>query len=129
MSDGNAHRDPATPEQIWEILREISAVQQETARRMQETDQLIKRQARAADRRMDKLDEMFNGQWGKLIESLVEGDLAELAPQTAACGRRGTTANLHGGCRFIRSRVGFHRAHVNTALAARSSPTADRQSE
>ena len=36
-------------------------MQQETARRMQETDQLIKRQARAADRRMDKLDELFTG--------------------------------------------------------------------
>ena len=58
MSDGNGLRDAATPEEIWEILREISAVQQETARRMQETDQLIKRQARAADRRMDKLDEL-----------------------------------------------------------------------
>ena len=56
-------------------------MQQETARRMQETDQLIKRQTRAADRRMDKLDELFNGQWGKLIESLVEGDLVRLLQQ------------------------------------------------
>ena len=74
MTDGNAHRDPATPQEIWEILREVSAAQQET-------DQLIKRQARAADRRMDKLDELFNGQWGKLIESLVEGDLVGLLQQ------------------------------------------------
>ena len=81
MTAGNGHRDPATPQEIWEILREVSAVQQETARRMQETDQLIKRQARAADRRMDKLDELFNGQWGKLIEALVEGDLVGLLQQ------------------------------------------------
>ena len=78
MSDGNGHRDPATPQEIWEILREVSAAQQETERRLQETGELITRQARAADRRMDKLDELFNGQWGKLIESLVEGDLAGL---------------------------------------------------
>ena len=106
MTDGNGHRDPATPQEIWEILREISAAQQEAERRMQETDrqmqetdrrmqetdrqmqetdrrlqatdELITRQARAADRRMDKLDELFNGQWGKLIESLVEGDLTGL---------------------------------------------------
>ena len=99
MTDGNPHRDPATPQEIWEILREISAAQQETDRqmqetdrrlqetdrqmqetdrRLQETDQLLTRQARAADRRMDKLDELFNGQWGKLIESLVEGDLIGL---------------------------------------------------
>ena len=56
-------------------------MQQETARRMQETDQLLKRQARAAERRMDKLDELFNGQWGKLMESLVEGDLVKLLQQ------------------------------------------------
>ncbi|MDE0230100.1 MAG: hypothetical protein OXJ62_14705 [Spirochaetaceae bacterium] len=102
MTDDNGHRDPATPQEIWEILREISAVQQETARRMQETDrrmqetdrrmqetdrrlqatdELIARQTRAADRRIDELDKLFNGQWGKLIESLVEGDLVRLLQQ------------------------------------------------
>ena len=89
MTDGNGHRDPATPQEIWEILREISAAQQEaerrmqatdrqmqeTDRRLQATDELITRQTRAADRRMDELDRLFNGQWGKLMESLVEGDL------------------------------------------------------
>ena len=95
MAEGNGHHESATPQEIWEILREVSAVQQETAlrmqetdrqmqetdRRLQETDQLITRQTRAADRRMDKLDELFNGQWGKLIESLVEGDLVGLLQQ------------------------------------------------
>ena len=81
MSDGNGHRGPAPPQEIWEILREVSAAQQETERRLQATGELITRQARAADRRMDKLDELFNGQWGKLIESLVEGDLAGLLQQ------------------------------------------------
>ena len=99
MTDDNGHSEPATPQEIWQILREISAAQQEaerrrqetdrqmqetdrrmqdTDRRLQATDELITRQARAADRRMDKLDELFNGQWGKLIESLVEGDLTRL---------------------------------------------------
>ena len=106
MAEGNGHREPATPQEIWAILREVSAMQQETARRMQdtdrqtarrmqetdrqmqetdrrqqETDQLLTRQARAADRRMDKLEELFNGQWGKLMESLVEGDLVALLQQ------------------------------------------------
>jgi Holliday junction resolvase-like predicted endonuclease len=74
MTEGNGQREPATPQEIWEILREVSAAQQET-------DQLLKRQARAADRRMDKLDELFNGQWGKLMEALVEGDLVKLLQQ------------------------------------------------
>ena len=33
------------------------------------------------DRRLRKLDELFNGQWGKLMEALVEGDLIELLNQ------------------------------------------------
>ena len=95
MTDGSPHRDPATPQEIWEILREISAAQQETERRMQATDrqmqetdrrlqatdELITRQTRAADRRMVELDRLFNGQWGKLMESLVEGDLVGLLHQ------------------------------------------------
>ena len=44
------------------MQQEIARRMQDTDRRLQETDQLIKRQARAADRRMDKLDELFNGQ-------------------------------------------------------------------
>ena len=30
------------------------------------------------DRRFKKLEELFTGQWGKLVESLVEGDLVKL---------------------------------------------------
>ena len=67
MAEGNGQHEPATPQEIWEILREVAAAQQETDqlierqtraadRRMQETDQLIERQARAADRRMQETD-------------------------------------------------------------------------
>ncbi len=66
MTDGNGHRQPATPQEIWEILREIAATQQETDRRMQETDrrfqetdQLLKQQARDADRRAQETDRRF----------------------------------------------------------------------
>ena len=30
------------------------------------------------DRRLRKLNELFSGQWGKLMEALVEGDLSTL---------------------------------------------------
>ena len=85
MANHNGNRQPATPQEIWDILHALSESQaetdrrmQETDRRMQETDQLLKRQARDADRRFRKLDDLFNGQWGKLMESLVEGDLVKL---------------------------------------------------
>ena len=76
MAD-TAQHEPATPQEIWNILREVSAVQQETSRRMQETD----RRMQETDRRIRELNELFNGQWGKLMESLVEGDLVKLLQQ------------------------------------------------
>ena len=102
-------REPATLQEIWNILREVSESQketdrrmqetdrrmqetdrrmqetdrqmQETDRRMQETDRVLKRQGRETDRRLRKLDDLFNGQWGKLMEALVEGDLVKLLRQ------------------------------------------------
>ena len=85
-------REPATFQEIRDILRQVSESQketdrrmQETDRRMQETDRLLKRQAAEADRRghetdrrMRELNEMFTSQWGKLIETLVDGDLIKL---------------------------------------------------
>ena len=85
MADHNGHHEPATPEEVWSILREVAESQKETDRRWQETDrrwqetrQLLERQGQETDLRLRKLDELFNGQWGKLMESLVEGDLVKL---------------------------------------------------
>ena len=60
-------REPATFQEIRDILRQVSESQKETDRRMQETD-----------RRMRELNELFTSQWGKLIETLVDGDLIKL---------------------------------------------------
>ena len=90
MAD-EGHRDEASPQEVWAILRELSASQretdrhmQETDRRMQETDRLMRENAR----RIRELDELFNGQWGKLMEALVKGDLAALL------NRRGIEVDL-----------------------------------
>ena len=81
----NAQDKPATPEEIWKILREVSQSQkatdrkfQETAEQMRETDRRMQetdRQTQATDRRLRKLDTLFNSQWGKLVEALARGDL------------------------------------------------------
>ncbi len=47
---------------------------EETARQMRETD----RQMQETDRRLDRTESFFTSQWGKLMESLVEGDLVPL---------------------------------------------------
>ena len=85
-------REPATPEEIWAILREISGAQKkstldmekirkrqkQTDRQMKQTDRQMKQTDRRIDKRMKKLEGLFTGQWGKLMESLVEGDLVPL---------------------------------------------------
>ena len=86
--ENELHRNPTTPEKIWATLDRITEKQEksaqetekikkliaETARRQEETD----RQMKETDRRLKKTDELFNSQWGKLVESLVEGDLVAL---------------------------------------------------
>ncbi len=85
MSSEQTQQSPATPEEIWEILRQVAARQKEGERlarrewrelraRMRETD----RQMRETDRRLKKAEDLFTTQWGKLMESLVKGDLVEL---------------------------------------------------
>ena len=90
-ADRERGRGPATPQEIWNILREVSDVAEperdrpatcrETMRRMQETDQLLKRQGQETDRRLRKLDELINAngqQPGKADGSPGEGDLIAL---------------------------------------------------
>ena len=114
------HQAPATPEEIRNILREITESQRELSEsqqefsegmkelkermkdtdrqlketkkqtkedmkelkeRMKETDRQIKdtdRQIKETGRQLKKTDARFNSQWGKLMESLVEGDLVPL---------------------------------------------------
>ena len=112
--ENKLHQAPATPEDIWAILREVSEKQEETEqqrmksareiaeiwklfketdrrieqrmeetdRQMKETDRRIDKQMKETDRRIDKrmkkLEGLFTTQWGKLMESLVEGDLVAL---------------------------------------------------
>ena len=102
--DLGAPRPPATPQEVWSILRELSESQRETDRRMQETDQLLKRQAKEADqrakeadRRFRGLDELFNGQWGKLMEALVEGDLIALLKKRGIAVEHTLTNARHRG--------------------------------
>ena len=102
-----------TPDEIWAILKEVSASQKETGRqikensreltkRFAETDRALKetdRQMKETDRRLDqkfaetdralketdrlltKSHNLFTTQWGKLMESLVRGDLVKLLNQ------------------------------------------------
>ncbi len=104
MAD-TARQEPATPQEIWNILREVSASQRETDRRMQETD----RQMKETDRKLRRLEDLFNGQWSKLVEALVEGDLIELL------SRRGIEVD-HTVC-GLKSRNGAPRWEIDIIAA------------
>ena len=72
------HQPPATPEEIWAILREITKKQERMAAEYEKEAKERARERKEDKKRINKLDELFTTQWGKLIESLVEGDLHRL---------------------------------------------------
>ena len=55
-------------------IKELRDSQKDTDRQMKETDLFIKRTTKD----LKRLEKLFTGQWGKLMETLVEGDLVEL---------------------------------------------------
>ena len=59
-----------TFEKVWLMF-------QETDRQHKETEKLFKE----TDKKLRSLETLFTGQWGKLMESLVEGDLIKLLKQ------------------------------------------------
>ncbi len=64
-------RKRSTAEEFWAGMAELKE-------QMKKADRRFEKQKRETDRRIKYLDELFTGQWGKLMESLVEGDLIRL---------------------------------------------------
>nr|VFJ58636.1 MAG: hypothetical protein BECKFM1743C_GA0114222_102304 [Candidatus Kentron sp. FM]VFJ59526.1 MAG: hypothetical protein BECKFM1743A_GA0114220_102394 [Candidatus Kentron sp. FM]VFK12113.1 MAG: hypothetical protein BECKFM1743B_GA0114221_102244 [Candidatus Kentron sp. FM] len=81
-----------TPESVWAFMQETARQMRETDRKMQETDRQLKetdriiqenaqqmtQQMKETDRRLKKAEDLFTSQWGRLVESLVEGALVPL---------------------------------------------------
>ena len=78
--------------EIWKMFKrsqqafeksqqEFEKSRQESKERERRFDRMLEQSKRESDKRFKKLDELFTGQWGKLIESLVEGDLVRLLKQ------------------------------------------------
>jgi len=68
-------------EKIWQLFQETDRRFKETDLKFQETDRQFKETGlkfQETDKKMKALQELFEGQWGKLMESLVEGDLIHL---------------------------------------------------
>jgi len=67
-----------TDRRFQEMQRNWDHSFQEMRREFQASRQDLDRRFRATDKKMKALQELFEGQWGKLMESLVEGDLVRL---------------------------------------------------
>ena len=70
-----------TYEDILKLFQETDRKFQETERLFKEQSQETERKFQATDRKLNQLERLFTSQWGKLMESLVEGDLVELLIQ------------------------------------------------
>ncbi len=82
--DDHSNEEKLTFEKIWLMFKETDKRFQETDKKFQETDKKFQetdRILRQTDKKIKKLEELFVGQWGKLIESLVEGSLVKLLNQ------------------------------------------------
>ena len=64
-------------EYMAETARQLRALKEQGA----EAEARREKERAATEKRMNKLDELFTGQWGKLMEALVEGELAALLNQ------------------------------------------------
>ena len=87
---------PATFEQVWRMFQEtdkmLSEKFEETDKQFKETDKQFKETDRIltekfketremfkdTDKKIKELSKLFTTQWGKLVESLVEGDLVNV---------------------------------------------------
>jgi len=76
-----------------ETSREFQEPQQALDCKFQETARMF----RETDKKMKALQELFEGQWGKLMESLVEGDLVRLLKRHGI--RINDTSTRRKGCR------------------------------
>ncbi len=56
--------EPLSFEKVWLMFKETDKQFKETDKKFQDTD-----------KKLNKLEQLFTSQWGKLIESLVQGDL------------------------------------------------------
>lgn len=63
------------------LIKETSIQMKETDRQMKETDRQMKEtsiQMKDTDKKIKKLEDLFTGQWGKLVEALVDAGLPRL---------------------------------------------------
>ncbi|MCX6155802.1 MAG: hypothetical protein NT007_16780 [Candidatus Kapabacteria bacterium] len=80
-----------TFDKVWLMFQETKEMFKETDKKFQDTDKKFQdtdkkfqdtdKKFQDTDKKLKKLEGLFTSQWGKLIESLVEGDLVKILNQ------------------------------------------------
>lgn len=68
-------------EKFWIAFKETQEQIKETSKQVQKTQEQVERtekQLVKSDKKIKKLESFFTSQWGKFIETLIEGDLVNL---------------------------------------------------
>jgi len=66
--------EPLSFEKLWLMFQETNKKFIETDKKFSETDKRFQ----DTTKKLNKLEQLFTSQWGKLMESLVEGDLIKI---------------------------------------------------
>lgn len=77
----SSYEQPLNFEKVWQMFQETDRRFKETDRQFKETDRQFKetdRQFKETDKRLQKLNNLFTTQWGKLMESLIEPSCLKL---------------------------------------------------
>ena len=95
-------QDPPTFEKVWLMFQETDKKFIESDKKWQETERLMKEQSRETDKKWQETDkrfketdkkikkafDLFTSQWGRLVESLVEGDLPRVMQERGIMVKR-----------------------------------------
>ena len=84
-SDRNSTDGPLSFEKVWLMFQETDKKFQEPdkllSEKFKETDRLLTEKFKETDKKLNQLERLFTSQWGKLVESLVEGDIITILNQ------------------------------------------------
>ena len=62
-------------EKVWLMFQETDKA---LTKKFQETDELLTKKFQETDKKIKELSNLFTSQWGKLVESLVEGNIIKI---------------------------------------------------
>ncbi len=88
LSSAYQPQDPPTFEKVWLMFQASDKKWQETERLMKEQSRETEKRFRETDKKIKKAFDLFTSQWGRLVESLVEGDLPRVMQERGIMVKR-----------------------------------------